>query len=96
MQNQFLEMNFYKSENAFSKIKNAFSKIKNPFPKIKNSFPKLRKYIFFVQIKWPIVVKFIFIKKLYFMNKSCSIKFYLQFCLFICFVFLYLNFFDKL
>jgi hypothetical protein len=39
MQNQFLEMNFYKSENEFSKIKNPFA--------------KLRKCIFFVRIKWP-------------------------------------------
>jgi hypothetical protein len=34
------------------------------FQNLGNEFPKLRKYIFFVQIKWPIVLKFIFIKKL--------------------------------
>jgi hypothetical protein len=69
MQNQFLEMNFYKSKNAFSRFKNAFPLIENPFA-------KLKKRIFFVRIKKPIVLKFIFIKKLYHMNKLCLINFY--------------------
>ena len=57
MQKQFLEMSFYKSENSFSKIKDAFPKIENPFA-------KLRKCIFFVRIKWPMVLKFFMIGKL--------------------------------